>query len=176
MATPARGIRKTPKRSASSSGARGREPSGRAPSRSPLPMPAALLDAAPEPDVVDVPARTVLAVDGAGPPDGDAFRRSVGALYGAAYGLKFARKKEGRGEFKIGPLEGRWWAEGARSRASAPPIDQWRWRLRMAVPDAVDEHALADVIQAATMKKGGKLERKGHYRAPRPRWPRKPVD
>lgn len=121
-----------------------------------LPMPEELLTATGAADVVAVPARTVAAIEGAGGPHGDEFGRSVGALYGVAYTLKFSRKPAG-GDFQIGPLEGRWWADGAASRAAPPPIDQWRWRLRIGVPDDVDEHALADVIQAATMKKGGKL-------------------
>jgi hypothetical protein len=80
----------------------------------------------------------------------------VGALYGVAYSLKFTRKPAG-GDFKIGPLEGRWWAEGALA-AGVPPRETWRWRLRLGVPDDVTDHEVADVIQAATMKKGGKLE------------------
>jgi len=122
----------------------------------PLPMPAVLVVATEEPDVVEVPARTVVAIDGAGPPDGEAFGRSLGALYGAAYGLKFSRK--GRGAtFKVGPLEGRWWAEGAAEGPRAPR-ETWRWRLRMAVPDDVSEAELDGVIGAAISRKGGKLE------------------
>lgn len=122
-----------------------------------LPMPAVLLDAKPIADVVDVPARTALAIDGAGGPDQEPFGRAVGALYGVAYALEFARKPSGR-DFRIGPLEGRWWAEGVPPGGGVPPRDAWRWRLRLAVPDDVDEHGLADLVQAATMKKGGKLE------------------
>ncbi len=124
-----------------------------------LPMPPALLTARRLPDVVDVPARTVLSIEGAGGPELEPFKRSVGALYGVAYTLKFARKPAG-GDFKIGPLEGRWWAEGvhAASTEGVPPRETWRWRLRIAVPVDVTEHEVADVIQAATMKKGGKLE------------------
>ncbi len=69
----------------------------------PLPVPGVLLAATAVPEVVEVPARTAVAIDGAGPPDGPAFPRAVGALYGAAYGLKFARKAKGA-DFKIGPL------------------------------------------------------------------------
>src|SRR5512146_1079376 len=111
MATAVRAIRKPRGRPSRARGrkprARGRKPRARrrAPPGPPLPMPEPLLGATPEPDVVEIPARTVLAIDGAGPPDGGAFQRSVGALYGAAYGLEFARKKGGGGEFKIGPLE-----------------------------------------------------------------------
>ncbi len=88
MATAARATRTTAKPGRSPGArARKRPARGRAPGAPLLPMPAALLDARPDPDVVAIPARTVLAIDGAGPPDGDAFRRSVGALYGATYGL-----------------------------------------------------------------------------------------
>ncbi len=122
-------------------------------------MPAALLDAAPDADVVEVLARTVVAIEGAGPPEGDAFQRSVGALYGAAYGLRFARKKAGRGDFRIGPLEGRWWAEGVpEDLEGPPPRDAWRWRLRLAVPDGVRDAELGAVVRAAVARKGGKLE------------------
>lgn len=124
-----------------------------------LPMPGALLAARPLADLVEVPARTVLSIDGAGGPELQPFQLATGALYGVAYTLKFTRKPSG-GDFKIGPLEARWWAEGvlAASAEGVPPRDTWRWRLRIAVPDEVTEHELADVIQAATMKKGGKLE------------------
>ncbi len=130
--------------------------SGRAPKGgNPLPMPAVLLEGTPKADVVEVPARKVLAIDGAGPPDGTPFTRSVAALYGVAYGLKFALKAKGGG-FKIGPLEGRWWAEGAKGLEA--PRETWRWRLRIAVPDGVRETDLAAVVRAAVSRKGGKLE------------------
>ncbi|HSN15105.1 MAG TPA: GyrI-like domain-containing protein [Anaeromyxobacteraceae bacterium] len=124
-----------------------------------LPTPEALFKAGALADVVEIPGRTVLAIDGAGGPEQAPFQRSVGALYGVAYSLRFARKPAG-GDFKIGPLEGRWWAEGAlaASAAGVPPRETWRWRLRLGVPDGVTDHEVADVIQAATMKKGGKLE------------------
>ena len=86
---------------------------------------AVLLDAGPEADVVVVPSRTVVAIDGAGGPGDAAFQRCLAALYGAAYGLKFARKAKG-GDFKVGPLEGRWWAEGVSDDlAGPPPRDAW---------------------------------------------------
>jgi len=123
----------------------------------PLPMPSALLDATPEPDLVEVPARTVLAIDGAGSPEGDAFGRSIGAIYGAAYGLKFTRRDRGD-SFNIGPLEGRWWAEGVEEGVLQAPKEAWRWRLRIAVPDDVGEAELAEIVRAATSRKGAKLE------------------
>ncbi len=120
-------------------------------------MPEVLFKAKPAADVVEIPARTALSVDGTGGPEQEGFGRSVGALYGVAYGLKFARKPAGR-DFKIGPLEGRWWAEGAESRIVVAPRETWRWSLRIAVPGDVTETEVVSVIQAATSKKGGKLE------------------
>ncbi len=121
------------------------------------PMPLELLKASAAPEVVTVPARKVVAIEGPGSPHTKAFRESLGALYGAAYGLKFARKKAGDGEFKVGALEGRWWAEGAPKHGK-PPMKCWRWRMRIAVPGDVSDKELAAVIKAAIEKKGGKLE------------------
>ena len=123
----------------------------------PFPVPAAFLDATTTPDVVEIRARTAVAIDGAGPPDEPGFQRALGALYGVAYGLKFARKPGGR-DFKIGPLEGRRWAEGASAGFLVAPRHTWRWRLRIAVPDDVAEGEVAAVVRAAVGKKGGKLE------------------
>jgi hypothetical protein len=122
-----------------------------------LPMPEVLLKASSTADLVEVPARSVVSIDGAGGPEQEGFGRGIGALYGAAYGLKFSRKPSGR-DFKIGPLEGRWWAEGAGARFSVAPRSSWRWRLRIGVPEDVQDAEVAEVIRAATSKKGGKLE------------------
>jgi hypothetical protein len=120
-------------------------------------MPELLLDARTEPDVVTIPARKVLAYEGRGAPEGEAFQKAFGALYGVGYTLKFARKASGHGEFKIGPVEGRWWSIEAGTDGAPPPRESWCWRLRLAVPDDVSEAEVAASIRAATSKKGGKL-------------------
>jgi hypothetical protein len=104
---------------------------------------------------VRVPARKALAIDGAGPPDAPAFASAIGALYGVSYGLKFARKPA-RKDFRIGPLEGRWWSEGPGGGLQAPR-ETWRWRLRIAVPDDVTRAEAEAVARATREKKGGKL-------------------
>jgi hypothetical protein len=130
-----------------------------APKQSPvLPMPSLLLDATEQADVVTVPARQVLAYEGQGAPESKAFQSAFGALYGIAFTLKFARKLSGGNEFKVGPLEGRWWAGIEGSEFVKAPRDSWRWRLRIAVPGDVTKTEVAATIQAATTKKGGKLE------------------
>ena len=111
------------------------------------------------PDLVTVPARSALAIDGAGAPKSDLFTQSLGALYGVAYTLKFTRKKSVNGTpFKVAPLEGLWSADDWPDSNSLPPIEKWRWRLRICVPDDVTEPELASTIHEATSKKKGKLE------------------
>ena len=124
----------------------------------PLPMPRVLWDATTTAQVVTVPARRVLALDGQGAPEGQAFERSVGAMYGVAYTLKFARKKAGGRDFKIGPLEVRWWPDKAGRPLPDTPRETWRWQLRIAIPTDVRAAELAKTIKEATHKKGGKLE------------------
>ena len=116
----------------------------------PLPMPSALIDATAIPDVVRVPRRVVIASDGEGPPEKEAFQRAVGAVYGAAYGVKFAQKARGR-DFRIGPLEARWWAEPH----GPPPRDTWRWQVLIALPDGITE----DDVAAMAAKKHSNARR-----------------
>jgi hypothetical protein len=122
-------------------------------------MSQALVKAKTTPDVIVVPARRAVAIDGAGAPGGERFTCALGALFGVSYTLKFTRKKSGRGTpFKIGPLEGRWAARGARGNEGVPPPDTWIWRMRIAAPPDLTKQELADATRAVITKKGGKLE------------------
>lgn len=136
------------------------------------PTPEVLLKAKTKADLVEVPARSVLAIEGAGPPEDPAFAAAIGALYGISYTLKFARKKAGLGDDKVGVLEGEWWSEGHDPPFLAAPRSSWRWRLQIAVPEAVKKADVRSAIQAATTKKGGKLE--GSREAERIRLVKKP--
>lgn len=120
-------------------------------------VPRQLLLATLTPDLVTVPARTVLALAGAGAPEDAAFQQCVGALYGIAYGVKFARKRAAKADFTIGPLEGRWWADDPSRPLAEAPRAAWRWELRIAVPANVTSAEVARAIAAATGKRGGKL-------------------
>ena len=122
------------------------------------PTPQELLKGKSKADLVVVPSRPVLAIEGAGPPDDPAFAAAIGALYGIAYTLKFARKKAGLEDFKVGVLEGEWWSEGHDASVLAAPRSAWRWRLQIAVPAGTKKADVRSAIQAAATKKGGKLE------------------
>jgi hypothetical protein len=122
-----------------------------------LAIPDALIDAVPLPDVVRVPSRTVIALDGAGPPEAAAFPKGVGALYGVAFQLKFAQKGRGS-DFRVGPLEARWWAEPAPATLSCAPRETWRWQVRLAVPDRISADEVTAAAEAVAHRKHGKLE------------------
>ncbi|MDE3192295.1 MAG: GyrI-like domain-containing protein [Chloroflexota bacterium] len=121
-------------------------------------MPRELLDATSEADIVSIPARSVIAIDGEGEPGSERFQRALRAAYGIAVTLKLARKRERRDDFAIGPLEGRWWSDQILP-CSLAPRHAWRWTLRMAVPRDVTKRDLSRAVAAVTAKRGGALEK-----------------
>jgi hypothetical protein len=122
------------------------------------PVPRALVSATRTADIVSVPRRRCLAVDGTGSPQGPAFSEAVEALYGVAYALKMARKRAEHGDFKIGPLEGHWAADETAPATGRPPPEAWRWRLRIGVPDDVTKDELDRIKHEVVAKRGAKLE------------------
>jgi len=127
--------------------------------RSPVsPTPDELTKARTNPDIVDVPPRTCLAISGEKGPETEQFAASVGALYGIAYGLKFARKKTTGDDYKVGALVGMWWAEGHDlTTGQVPPRDTWRWMVELDVPSVSTSEEVLAVVDASVRKKGGKL-------------------
>jgi hypothetical protein len=122
------------------------------------PVPREPVSATRHADVVSVPHRRCLAIDGVGSPQDIRFQQSAEALYGVSYSLKFARKKSERGDFKVGPLEGHWSADPSWRTEGKPPPEAWRWRLRIGVPEDVTRDELERVKREVVAKKGGKLQ------------------
>jgi hypothetical protein len=105
------------------------------------------------PSLVRMPAFTYLMVDGSGDPNTSAaFRDSIGALYAAAYTLKFMLKKRGEPDFRVMPLSGRF-------HAAHPPglllgrKSEWKWTLMMTVPSVVRQADLAKAVVEAGARK-----------------------
>ncbi len=109
-----------------------------------------------EPAFVDVPRFKAFAIDGSGDPNGGTeFQEACGALYAAAYTLKFAMKKAGLFDWAVLPLEGDWRAEDMAA-FSLGKRDEWLWTLYIVQPDAVTEIAALEAIAAAARKKPGR--------------------
>lgn len=71
-----------------------------------------LYRAGPAPELVEVPELGFLMIDGQGDPNlSERYREAIEALYGLSYTLKFALKRAGGPDYRVGPLEGLWWVE-----------------------------------------------------------------
>jgi len=106
-----------------------------------------------EPNILDVPAFSFLCIDGQGNPASDpAYSEAVSALYGAAYTLKFAVKKELGIDYTVMGLEGLWWmADG--SIVSDLNKDFWSWRMMILQPEWVTQERLDAALVELRRKK-----------------------
>ncbi len=90
-----------------------------------------------EPVFVDVPAMQFAMVDGAGNPNSaKAFQEAIGALYGVAYTIKFAAKKEGIQDIRVMPLELLLTGDAEDSFRNVDK-EHWEWTLMLMEPRAV---------------------------------------
>ncbi|MEL7975612.1 GyrI-like domain-containing protein [Isoptericola sp. F-RaC21] len=109
--------------------------------------------AATTPELVTLPSRPFLMVDGEGDPDtAPAYREAVETLYPLAYALRAAVKQATGDAYTVLPLEGLWWADDM-SRFSVDAKDEWRWTLMIGLPDAVEQVDAADVMARAVATK-----------------------
>jgi len=113
-----------------------------------------------KPETVDVPEFSYLTYVGRGEPGGEAYGEALNALYGAAYTLKFASKKQGH-DFTVMGFEGQWWWDDPRifDIANAPPRSEWNWRSMILVPDFVTQKTLDEVKPELVDKKGKTVEK-----------------
>ena len=86
--------------------------------------------------VVEVPAMQFLMVDGHGNPNtAQAYQDALEVLYGVAYKIKFASKKELEKDYTVPPLEGLWWADDMDAFHNEPDYDQWIWTMMIMQPE-----------------------------------------
>lgn len=117
---------------------------------------------------VEVPERRCLMIDGTGEPGSPEFQGAIGAIFGTAYTLKFALKKEGI-QTKVGHLEALWTRTGASSNvpftelAGAP--GDWAWTIFMELPEAASDADIGDAIEGNWMRHPS--EAMGHLRVER---------
>lgn len=103
--------------------------------------------------VVEVPEFRYLAVDGRGDPNtSSSYANAVQALYGVAYTLKFASRRELGRDFVVGPLEGLW-------RAEDPAVfhtrrkEVWEWTMMISQPPWVTEEMVRAAVEDVARKK-----------------------
>lgn len=89
-----------------------------------------------KPVLVDVKPAKYLTITGKGAPEGTEFQKCVGALYGAAYTIKFTKKFVGQ-DYRVCNLEGQWWGEQETGDFTNLPRESWNWRLLIRVPDFI---------------------------------------
>ncbi|MET4157049.1 GyrI-like domain-containing protein [Agromyces sp. PvR057] len=105
--------------------------------------------------VVDVPPLRFLAIDGHGDPNSvPEYAQAVEALFGVAYAVKFASKREQGRDFAVAPLEGLWWADDPAAFASRDKA-AWSWTMLVNQPDWIDDEAVAAGVEATRAKAKG---------------------
>lgn len=99
-------------------------------------------------ELVDVPPRRVIAIDGTGKPGEEEFQEAVQALYSTAFPLRFALRKRGV-DHKVEHLEGLWDRD-------------WHWTLFIPLPeeatDAEIERVRIDGVRVDTVSEGQAVE------------------
>jgi hypothetical protein len=102
--------------------------------------------------IIDVPALNFLMIDGHGDPNtSQSYKDAVEALYAVSYALKFALKKQGL-DYRVGPLEGLWWAEDMREFSVDRKAD-WFWTMMIAQPNEVTPEKVNEVTSQVSQKK-----------------------
>lgn len=105
-----------------------------------------------KPVLVTVGPARYLTIEGRGEPGGEEFQARVGALYAAAFTLKFQSKGDGR-DYAVCKLEAVWWADGREDGDfSGVPEEQWRWRLMIRTPEFIGDGELADAAEKILAK------------------------
>jgi hypothetical protein len=102
-----------------------------------------LYSATATPCIVEVPSAQFLVIDGVGEPGGEQFTKALQAIYGIAYGIKFALKPAVN--YSIMPLEALW---GLSQADADSPRTSWPWTLMILQPEAVTH----DDLDIAAMK------------------------
>lgn len=112
-----------------------------------------LYSAATQPQLVDVPPRKYLMIDGVGDPNtSEAFMAAVPSLYTLAYSLRAALKAGEGIAYKVMPLEGLWWVPDWQDFDNADRSN-WFWTLMISLPDAVDTALFEQAYGSAKRRK-----------------------
>jgi len=105
------------------------------------------------PSVVDVPPLRFLMLDGVGGVGGDDFQDAIRTLYGLAYPVKFAAKKQLDLAYPVMPLEGLYSDPQGESEFTTTAAADLAWRLMILLPDAVPGELVDETRAVVAAKK-----------------------
>ena len=105
-------------------------------------------------EIVDVPRKTFLMVDGKGDPNtSQGFQEAVEVLFVLSYTLKFMIKKGKEGiDYAVMPLEGLWWVDDM-TQFSIERRNDWKWTVMIMQPEFVTHDLIDKAIEQAQKKK-----------------------
>jgi hypothetical protein len=103
--------------------------------------------------MVEVPEMIFLMIDGHGDPNtSSSYQEAVQALYAVSYALKFKIKRSSGFDYKVGFLEGLWWAPDLSAFATGDK-SAWDWTMIIRQPDMVTDDLLTETIKEVQKKK-----------------------
>jgi hypothetical protein len=100
----------------------------------------------------DVPPLTFLAIDGTGDPDRATYREAVESLYGVAYAVRFALKRDGIVAYPVMPLQGLW-RGSANDYLITQDRDAWSWTMMIMQPPQVTPDLVTQAAVTTTSKR-----------------------
>jgi hypothetical protein len=105
------------------------------------------------PELIEIPELSFLMINGHGDPNhSERYQQAVQALYAVSYALKFALKKQCGLSYRVGPLEGLWWAQDM-TEFSVQRKGDWDWTMMIRQPTEVTpELAATTARQVAAAK------------------------
>lgn len=110
-------------------------------------------NAAKTPELINIPSRKFLMIDGAGDPNvAVEYRQAIETLYPLAYGLRAAVKQATGDAYVVMPLEALWWADDMADFAAGNK-SKWKWTAMIALPDAVTAYLVDTVLPVVITKK-----------------------
>jgi hypothetical protein len=105
------------------------------------------------PQIVDVPPRQYLMIDGIGDPNtSEAFMAAIPTLYTLAYGLRAILKASQGVAYKVMPLEGQWWVPDLND-FDYVDRSNWQWTLMISLPEDATSEMFDVARQTAKRKK-----------------------
>lgn len=105
-------------------------------------------------EIVDVPPRQYLMVDGQGDPNAsEDFTAAIQALYPVAYTVKAMSRSELGRDHVVMPLEGLWWADDMAAFTTVRDKTRWRWTLMIMVPDWIEPATVDRALEQVRSRK-----------------------